>query len=173
MATIMTRTQASIALSTILLSTVAISTAAFAGDNKVYPGSLCDVQTPASNNRVSRAAGQLLNNGTSLVEIHCPVVRDVTGSTENGSSGPLAFVHVFSNNAGSTTLECDLRAYQPNSLSFQFQRLSIALSGGVVGTPKKHMFNFTGPVPQTPNGAYEVACRLPAGTGLSSYSVAE
>jgi hypothetical protein len=169
---IMTRTKAVFALAATLMSTTAISTAAFAGDNKVYPGSLCDVQTPASRNTVSRAAGQLLNNGSSSVNVHCPVIRDNTGSADNGV-GPLAFVHVFSSNSGSTQIVCDLRAYQPNSLSFQSQRLTRNLSGGRVGTPAKHMFDFRGPVRQTPGGPYEVVCSLPAGTGVASYSVTE
>ncbi|MBD2537592.1 hypothetical protein [Coleofasciculus sp. FACHB-SPT36] len=167
------RVKVAIAFSATLLFTAAIPTAALAGDNKVYAGSMCQPETSASNQQFSRAAGQFSVQGTTSINLHCPVVRDITSGTENGSAGPLAFVHVFSRNAQSTTLQCELRANQPNSLSFQFQKLTIALSGGATGTPKKHVFNFTGPVAQTANGAYEVVCSLPPGTGVASYSIAE
>jgi hypothetical protein len=169
----MKRAKVAIAFAATLMSSAAIPTAALAGDNKVYAGSMCQPETSASNQQFSRAAGQFSVQGTTSINLHCPVVRDITSGTENGSAGPLAFVHVFSRNAQSTTLQCELRANQPNSLSFQFQKLTIALSGGATGTPKKHMFNFTGPVAQTANGAYEVVCSLPPGTGVASYSVAE
>jgi hypothetical protein len=91
------RTKAIVALAVTLMSAAAMSTPAFAGDNKVYSGSMCDVQTPAFNNRISRAGGVALNNGTSQVTVHCPVVRDNTSGHENGI-GPVGVVHVFNGN---------------------------------------------------------------------------
>jgi hypothetical protein len=167
------RTKAIVALAVTLMSAAAMSTPAFAGDNKVYSGSMCDVQTPASNNRISRAGGVALNNGTSQVTVHCPVVRDNTSGHENGI-GPIALVHVFNNNPSSVSITCSLRAYKPGGdTSFNSRSLTQSVTGGSPGTPGKFMFNFNTPVQQTPNGAYEVTCNLPAGTAVASYSVPE
>jgi hypothetical protein len=169
--------KAIVALAT-LMSTTAISSAAYAGDAKVYAGSQCYLAGPTVSNigSLSLFGGQVLNISSSPVEVMCPIVRDVTGGTENGSTGPLAVVHVFSNKAGSVTLECDLRAFGVNQLgptTGQFQRLTRVLSGGVVGTPAKFAFNFNGPIRQTPGGAYNIRCTLPAGTGIGTYTVTE
>jgi hypothetical protein len=161
-----------------LMSTTAISGAAYAEDGKVYSGSQCDLAALSSSNigSLSRFGGQILNRSTSSVEVICPVVRDIVGGTDNGSTGPKAVVHVFSNNATFSTLECDLRAFEVNKLgptSGRFQRLSRALGGGIPGNPAKFAFNFNGPIQQTPSGAYEIRCTLPANTGIGNYTVIE
>jgi hypothetical protein len=161
-----------------LMSTTAISSAVYAGDAKVYAGSECYLARQTSSNigSLDLFGGQSLNVGTSPIEVMCPIVRDITTGTENGSTGPKATVHVFSNNAARTTIECDLRAFGVNKLgptTGQFQRLTTTLSGGILGTPAKFALNFTGPIQQTPNGAYNIRCTLPAGTGVGTYIVFE
>ncbi|PSB03162.1 hypothetical protein [Merismopedia glauca] len=169
--------KALVALAT-LISTSAISNAAFAGDAKVYPGSQCYLANPTSSNlgSIQLFGGQVINVSNFTVEVNCPVVRDITGGTENGKVGPTALVHVYNNNAASTTIECDLRAYGVNQLGptgAQFQRLTKVVNGGAPGTPGKSSLFFDGRVQQTPGGAYEIRCNLPARTGVGTYTVTE
>lgn len=168
------KTKAIIALAATLISTTAISSAAFAvPDSKAYPGSLCDVQTPDFNNKVSRAAGQFLNNGTSSVDAHCPGVRENTSSADNGI-GPTGFVLVTNSNAAAKNIRCQLRAYKADgSLNFNSKELTFSVPGGAPGTPGKLKFNFTQPVQQTPDGGYEIFCSLPASTSIVNYKITE
>src|SRR3954447_9198819 len=76
---------------------------AHAGDNKWYPGSLCQ-RTEGSSDVYATDFNRIHNASALTVQsVSCPIVRDNTGNT-NGSAGE-AWVYAY-NNSGSYTLSC-------------------------------------------------------------------
>ncbi|MBW4622112.1 MAG: hypothetical protein KME17_22510 [Cyanosarcina radialis HA8281-LM2] len=159
----MNRTKAIFAIAVTLMSTAGISAPAFAGDNKVYAGGACMSQRHPVPTGVIQGSS-FTNFSSQTVRVHCPVVRDQTGSAEGG--GPDAFIDV-----SSPTVKCSL--------------VTTRLVGGPYGSKTATPFLFfhdnafdvfrydIRDVPQIDRGAYYIDCTLPSGTSIFRYSVAE
>lgn len=148
------------ALIATLLCSAAISAPAFAGDNKVYPGSACATGTTPTNGSFSLIVNRFLNTGNTDLFVLCPVVRDETSTAEGG--GPDAFIDVSSTNVSCSVLTTNLQGTtvaQRSAIPFQ-------LSPGVFRYDIRD-------VPQVSQGAYGISCRVPPSTAILRYSVAE
>lgn len=162
----LTQSKVLLALAVTLMSTAGISTAALAGDAKVYVGSMCDPAQGTDVSNVNRNGG-IFNNSNNPVLVRCPIVRDITGSSDNSFNGPFATIQLqrFGTPPSATT-QCQMRTYQANGNVFSERISSVTTSAG----------DFTiniAAVPQSPGGAYEISCSLPPLTGLERYIVTE
>ena len=160
-------TRTGVALVVTVLLTLVISAPAFAGDNKVYPGSACLPQSPTDAENFFRSGGVArIGSNRFRTSIHCPVVRDVTSTADGG--GPDAFIDVKGSGFNRDT--CELRTYRVTGELYQARGDD---DGGLEpignGTLRYRIDN----IPQIDQGAYEVACRMPMDTQLVRYSVGE
>jgi hypothetical protein len=144
-----------VAIVATLMSTAALSAPAFAGDNKVYPGSNCkpNQETGTTGLYYGNAVDNL---GTVAREVVCPVVRD---DTIGGSAN--AQVYVNSNAVG-----CTLYSANVNGATYDSRTATgVAVSG---------VYRIDIPaVAQVSQGAYHIGCNLPSGTSVLQYSVGE
>jgi hypothetical protein len=136
---------------------------AHAGDNKWYPGSLCQ-KMDASSDVFATNFNRIFNSSTTLNRlVSCPLVRDNTGNT-NGSPGQ-AWVYVSNNTAG-VTFECTFYSTAGDTGSVIAQNTaSTTLSGNV---------RLSIPVTSSASsGPYGVRCTIPPLSSIISYQMPE
>lgn len=156
-----------VALIVTVLLTLVFSTPAFAGDNKVYPGSACLPQSPTDAQNFFRSGGVArIGSNRFLTSIHCPIVRDVTNTA--GGGGPDAFIDVKGSGFNQDT--CELRTYTVTGEIHEDRGDDDGRLESIGNGTLRYRID---DIPQIDQGAYEVACRMPQNTQLVRYSVAE
>ena len=160
-------TRTGVALIVTVLLTLVISAPAFAGDNKVYPGSACLPQSPTDASNFFRAGGVArVGSDRFNTSIHCPVVRDITSTA--GGGGPDAFIDVKGSGFNRNT--CELRTYTVTGELHQNRGDDDGTLESIGNGALRYRIDN---IPQIDQGAYEVACRMPQNTQLVRYSISE
>ncbi len=154
-------TQTGIELVLTVLLTFVISAPAFAGDNKVYPGSACLPVNQIYAPNLVRVGGKTQANGASIV-VRCPIVRDITGG-----GIPNSFVDV----KGDIDINsCTLNTYRENGTLIAKHGDDDRRFTDMDNDIKRFdMRNAT----QSNQGAYEIECTLRKGAEIVRYSMAE
>lgn len=146
-----------------LLTQVTAVVPAFAGDNKVYPGSGCLPVSAESGSRLIRSGGKITNaDSQNNLILVCPIIRDVTTG-----GVPNSFIDI----TGGVRLDsCTLNTYNVDGTLVARNQDSdgrfTSLSGGGFRLDIQN-------ASQASQGAYEIACILPPGASLVRYSLSE
>ena len=155
-------TQTGIALVLTVLLTFVISAPAFAGDNKVYPGSACLPADPDFVDKLAHTDGKAKNVGSSQIAVTCPIVRD-----ETGGGIPDSFIDV----EGLTNPEaCTLNTYRVDGTLIASHKDNNRRLTDVGNGVKRFDIRNAG---QSNQGAYEIRCELQRDDAVVRYSMAE
>src|SRR3954468_18977802 len=102
---------------------------AHAGDNKWYPGSLCQ-KMDATSDVFATNFNRIFNSSAVLNRlVSCPLVRDNTGNT-NGSPGQAGVY--MSNNAAGVTFQCTFYSTAGDTGTVTFQNTASTMAAGNV-----------------------------------------
>ncbi|MEZ5934787.1 MAG: hypothetical protein R3F54_23205 [Alphaproteobacteria bacterium] len=148
----------------IAVPTLGLPQSAFAGDNKAYPGSMCDAENGALEIFKNSAT---ISNGSSTATrtVTCPFVRDNTKAT-NGTDGAL-LVFVEREAFNNDPLSCEFQTTVPETGATE-SRFSAQFTG--VGRARLEI-----QIPRTAPviGAYTMLCQLPPRSSIHAYAVPE
>ena len=139
--------------------------AAVAGDNKVYPGSMCQPREPTQELRITNAGATLLNiSDLHHQEVVCPFVRDNT-INENGTSGEL-WVFVDREPPSTTAFRCTFTVsrIEDGGIAFAFHDQFTGLGPARLEIPITHSI---------PLGPYTMSCVIPPRSMIYGYAVPE
>lgn len=157
---IITRTGVALIVTTLL--SLVISAPAFAGDNKVYPGSACLPADPVFVDKLEHIDGKARNVGNSQIAVTCPIVRD-----ETGAGIPDSFIDV---EGVIDPRACTLDTYRENgTLIARHQDDDRTLTDIGNGVKRFDIRN----AGQSSQGAYEIRCELQPDDAVVRYSMAE
>jgi hypothetical protein len=153
---------------TVLLAFICLSMEgnrpAMAGDNKAYPGSMCQ-RWGNSVADIAAADGSAVRNGSyyDVYTVSCPLVRDNTINT-NGTDD--AWVYVYRSSYAITPLSCSFLSDRASDGVTVYQYTA---STSAVGSAK---LIIKVPDSVTP-GPYSIRCALPPRSEIYSYIVPE
>jgi hypothetical protein len=144
-------------------SVIGFQHTAVAGDNKIYPGSMCESFDGSSDVKKTGVSAIINSNYTFNRTVYCPVVRDNTTNTDG--TGDI-WVYVYRSSYGTGALTCTFYS-------------TSATDGAIVNYYSKSTsavgaIKLTIPVPNsTAGGPYDIVCVLPARSEVYTYQVLE
>jgi len=150
-------------LFTVLCFTAEIRQAALAGDNKVYPGSLCRGAGTNGKDIITDGFAAVVNNGFGMETANCPVVRDNTTNTD-GVAG--VWIWVYSTGTSLLPLKCSFHGVGETDGTSHY--------GPSMQSPNTGFQKMIVSVPQSdPLDSYVISCDLPSKSKIFAYQVSE
>lgn len=151
---------------TICLMMLPLSSA-FAGDRKVYPGSMCNVAGDATNYKYTNH--EIYNNASSNLLVTCPVVRD---NTLSGGDVPLSVQVRGYDGDAYDSISCYFENCDYGDSSGWCQTDTLGVSGSAA-TGDFYRSRTTFSAGHGTASTYVIECLIPTYSSIYSYTVEE